>query len=259
MVKAHEHDPLPMLPWYCRDWFASDAFAAMSLEAQGAYRNLLDRAWQRPGCTLPNDPERLRELAKASPEEWERVRDVVLKWLPESKQRRSSHRLLREWKEARARRTFSRERAAEAAKARWEKEKAQQQEQSSRNARASSKHVIKHARSSPSPPSNGHPLSPSATRVFHSPGSNSGTATPPNPPATAGGRLDKARLRKERREAKAVLEDRLEQAHQFALHAKASWTKPARRTVRGWLDNGATLADVQRLIEQGEHLARSKL
>ncbi len=256
MVKAHEHDPLPMLPWYCRDWFASDAFAAMSLEAQGAYRNLLDRAWQRPGCTLPNDPERLRELAKASPEEWERVRDVVLKWLPESKQKRSSHRLLREWKEARARRAFSRERAAEAAKARWEKEKTEQPKQSSRNARASSKHTVEHARLHLHHPLTDNSPFPSVPEVFHSPGSNGGTATatPPSPPATAGGRL-----RKERREARALIEDRLEQAHQFALHTKASWTQSARRTVRRWLDAGAALADVQRLIEQGEHLARSKL
>lgn len=118
----HEDDPLAMLPWYCRDWFASDAYDTMNLEQQGAYRNLIDRAFQRPGCLLPADPARLQQLSGATPEEWVRVRDVVLKWLPERAGNRVNHRALREWKKSRKLRRTARKRAKEAAKKRWEKE-----------------------------------------------------------------------------------------------------------------------------------------
>jgi len=51
----------------------------MSLEEQGAYRNILDALWLRGG-SLPDDEE---VLAKASgdPERWPKVRHKILRYL----------------------------------------------------------------------------------------------------------------------------------------------------------------------------------
>lgn len=62
--------------WWIDRWRKSTAFTDMTLEQQGAYRNLLDEATLRGGA-LPNDE---RILAKASGDAiaWRRVRDVVM-------------------------------------------------------------------------------------------------------------------------------------------------------------------------------------
>lgn len=62
--------------WWIDRWRKSTAFTDMTLEAQGAYRNLLDEATLRGGA-LPNDD---RILAKACGDAtaWRRLRDVVM-------------------------------------------------------------------------------------------------------------------------------------------------------------------------------------
>lgn len=62
--------------WWIDRWRKSTAFMDMTLEEQGAYRNLLDEAALRGG-PLPNDE---RVLAKACGDAlaWKRVRPVVL-------------------------------------------------------------------------------------------------------------------------------------------------------------------------------------
>ena len=65
------------LMWWIDRWRKSSAFMDMTLEEQGAYRNLLDEAWLRGGL-LPLDE---RTLAKASGDvkRWTKIRSVVLK------------------------------------------------------------------------------------------------------------------------------------------------------------------------------------
>lgn len=62
--------------WWIDRWRKSTAFTDMTLEQQGAYRNLLDEAALRGGL-LPTDE---RVLAKACGDQlrWRKVRAVVL-------------------------------------------------------------------------------------------------------------------------------------------------------------------------------------
>ena len=56
--------------WHVTRWRNSPRVLQMSLAAQGAYRNLLDAAWQQ-GCRLPNIPSLFWKYALAqSPEEF---------------------------------------------------------------------------------------------------------------------------------------------------------------------------------------------
>lgn len=63
--------------WWIDRWRKSTAYTDMTLEEQGAYRNLLDEATLRGGA-LPNDQ---RILAKASGDAtaWRRVRSAVMR------------------------------------------------------------------------------------------------------------------------------------------------------------------------------------
>jgi uncharacterized protein YdaU (DUF1376 family) len=60
----------PWMRWHVTRWRNSPRVLQMSLAAQGAYRNLLDAAWQL-GCRLPNLPELMWKYALAqSPQEF---------------------------------------------------------------------------------------------------------------------------------------------------------------------------------------------
>jgi uncharacterized protein YdaU (DUF1376 family) len=63
--------------WWIDRWRKSTAYTDMTLEQQGAYRNLLDEGALRGG-PLPNDE---KVLAKASGDvrRWPKVRAVVMK------------------------------------------------------------------------------------------------------------------------------------------------------------------------------------
>lgn len=62
--------------WWIDRWRKSTAYTDMTLEAQGAYRNLLDEATLRGG-PLPND-ERILAKACGDARAWRRVRPVVM-------------------------------------------------------------------------------------------------------------------------------------------------------------------------------------
>lgn len=64
------------LLWWIDRWRKSSAFMDMTLEEQGAYRNLLDEAHLRGG-PLPND-ERILAKACGDSTAWTRVRRTVL-------------------------------------------------------------------------------------------------------------------------------------------------------------------------------------
>ena len=66
--------------WWIDRWRKSTAFTDLTLEEQGAYRNLLDEAWLRAiqGEGIPNEP---RTLARASgdPVRWPKLQARVLR------------------------------------------------------------------------------------------------------------------------------------------------------------------------------------
>jgi len=65
------------MTWWIDRWRQSTAFIDMTLEEQGAYRNLLDELWLRGGA-IPNDR---RVLARASGDvkRWAKVETKVLR------------------------------------------------------------------------------------------------------------------------------------------------------------------------------------
>lgn len=131
--KKQQHDAndtLAMLPWFWRDWLAGNAKAVMSLECQGAYRNLIDRQWSSPDCMLPNDDDTLRAYAGATEDEWLRVRSRIMAWFDATDDGKLFNKRVRfEWKKSRSGRAEKRQRSKEAANARWTKEKAGMQTQ----------------------------------------------------------------------------------------------------------------------------------
>lgn len=68
---------LNALWWWIDRWRKSTAYTDMTLEEQGAYRNLLDEAQLRGG-PLPND-ERVLARACGDARAWKRVRPAVIK------------------------------------------------------------------------------------------------------------------------------------------------------------------------------------
>lgn len=62
--------------WWIDRWRKSTAFMDMTLEQQGAYRNLLDEATLRGG-PLPND-ERVLAKACGDARAWRRLREAML-------------------------------------------------------------------------------------------------------------------------------------------------------------------------------------
>ena len=62
--------------WWIDRWRTSDAFRMMTLEEQGAYRNLLDEAYLSGGA-LPND-ERILARACGDATRWPALRERLL-------------------------------------------------------------------------------------------------------------------------------------------------------------------------------------
>ncbi len=65
------------MTWWIDRWRQSTAFTDMTLEEQGAYRNLCEECWLREGA-IPDDP---RVLARASgdPIRWPKVQAKVMR------------------------------------------------------------------------------------------------------------------------------------------------------------------------------------
>jgi len=64
--------------WFIDRWRQSQAFMDLTIEEQGAYRNLLDEAWLRGGG-IPNDPALLAK-ASGDPIRWKFIRKNVLRY-----------------------------------------------------------------------------------------------------------------------------------------------------------------------------------
>jgi uncharacterized protein YdaU (DUF1376 family) len=63
--------------WWVDRWRKSTAFTDMTLEQQGAYRNLLDECTLRGG-PIPDD-DRILGRAAGDPKRWPKLRPVVMK------------------------------------------------------------------------------------------------------------------------------------------------------------------------------------
>jgi uncharacterized protein YdaU (DUF1376 family) len=65
------------LLWWVDRWQTSTAYKDLSLEQQGAYRNLLDEAWIRGGA-IPDDDATLAK-ACGDPSRWTAVKSIVMR------------------------------------------------------------------------------------------------------------------------------------------------------------------------------------
>lgn len=84
-----------------------------------------------------------------------------------------------------------------------------------------------------------------------------GALAPPTVPMVEALRLEfERRARDELRGAKRRIDHQAEQARQFALDSRIGLRADSLRCFRRWFRQGATLAQVQRAIEDGEHLAQ---
>lgn len=71
-------DEFPYMPLYWKDWLTGEATTVMTAEQEGAFLNLLLRAWEaKPPCSLPNDPVVLARLSKLG-KRWDKVGAFVL-------------------------------------------------------------------------------------------------------------------------------------------------------------------------------------
>jgi uncharacterized protein YdaU (DUF1376 family) len=64
------------LLWWIDRWRNSTAFMDLTLEEQGAYRNLLDEAWRRGGA-IPND-ERTLAMGCGDGRRWPKLKKRVM-------------------------------------------------------------------------------------------------------------------------------------------------------------------------------------
>ncbi len=63
-------------PWYPDDWRSSETRLGMNLEERGIYRELLDHCWIEG--SLPVDDRKLKLIAGASDDEWQRSSKTVI-------------------------------------------------------------------------------------------------------------------------------------------------------------------------------------
>jgi uncharacterized protein YdaU (DUF1376 family) len=63
--------------WWIDRWRQSTAWTDLSLEEQGAYRNLLDEAWLRGGA-IPNDPRAIAR-ARGDAQRWPKLKARVMR------------------------------------------------------------------------------------------------------------------------------------------------------------------------------------
>src|SRR5438105_1430800 len=113
-----KHNKPPAFQFYVKDWLSSPATRTMTLEARGAYIQLLATAWDNdPPGSLPKDDERLRMLAGASDAEWMRVRVPVLSNFSDVRGKLVNKKLREQW----SRLSQFTEKQRDNANARWAK------------------------------------------------------------------------------------------------------------------------------------------
>jgi len=88
----------PMLPLFTGSYLADTP--NLELDEHGAYLLLMMLAWQRPGCTLPNDEQWIRKAIHAHGKTWKRLRETVLHrfWQQRADGEWEQKRLTKEWR-----------------------------------------------------------------------------------------------------------------------------------------------------------------
>jgi uncharacterized protein YdaU (DUF1376 family) len=84
--------------FYVDDWLSSPNVALLSLEEEGAYLNLLMRAWKQPDCGLPNDDTALAAWSKLGAAKWKKSGARLRALFEEQNGRLFNPRLMRERK-----------------------------------------------------------------------------------------------------------------------------------------------------------------
>lgn len=210
--------------WWIDRWRKSTAYTDMTLEEQGAYRNLLDEANLRGGA-IPND-ERILGKACGDAIAWTRVRSTVMARFELQADGWHNVTLDEVIKQS--------ERRAEK-QARYRNNRSNPDGNGGGNTGGSP---------SPSPTDNNEPpLSPPATAggpIAQGPPQNGGTNG--TDPATAA----RAELRRIKVQA--------EQARQFAIEMHEHPSTQHRKQFRKWLLAGWTLDEVKDAIRRREHM-----
>jgi uncharacterized protein YdaU (DUF1376 family) len=113
----------PSFKLYVKDFVA--ATGHMSCAERGAYITLLCTAWvSEPEATLPDDAEKLRRIAGADRDEWERIKANVLEKFEANERfpgRLMNKRLRETFEDAEEYADTMKERAKKGAAARWKK------------------------------------------------------------------------------------------------------------------------------------------
>ena len=106
----------PAYQWYVREWLSSPTRLLMSKSERSAYRDLLDYMWDSGTCSLPDDPEKLRQMSGCTKGEWRRFSVKIMANFPAFGDGFvTNHKLMEQWKE---RKSYVKKQV-EAAKKRW--------------------------------------------------------------------------------------------------------------------------------------------
>lgn len=114
---------LPFFKNYPADWLLSEKIAAMNLAEVGAYKLLIDHQWMGVECTLPDDVDRLKNLARwtdALYGDFARVLACFPK-CRRPRERRGNPRLMEEYRQAMALQAVAVTNGQKGAAKRWKK------------------------------------------------------------------------------------------------------------------------------------------
>jgi uncharacterized protein YdaU (DUF1376 family) len=112
---------LPFFKFYVNDWLNSEKIALMTHEMTGAYILLLAKCWTQESCTIPPEPDVLRQMIQWRGNDEDFLPVLACFPLQRNGKRRTNPRLYAEWAEARQRTEVLSESGQRGALKRWAK------------------------------------------------------------------------------------------------------------------------------------------
>lgn len=115
-------------------WGNSTSVSLLSWEKRGIFLELLRKSWGDHECGLPENPEEMRMMIHATKAEWRRAETDMLKLFPPHPRvggKRANPTLLDEWDRVTTKMASDRVAKAKGGKARWEKSRANAEQQHS--------------------------------------------------------------------------------------------------------------------------------
>lgn len=94
IVRAHPEFKSPSFQLYVNDFLGSSRIVAMEPESVGTYFLLLLMEWNEPDCGLPKADTTLMKFARLYSEQWDKVKESILKMFFENSDRLYNRRLL---------------------------------------------------------------------------------------------------------------------------------------------------------------------